>query len=269
MFSKNRSIAFIGGGQITEIIVENLTGSEVVSPEHIIVSDPSADRCDLLARRFSVSTTPDNGEAVRHADLIFINVRPQVVPTVIAEFKQFPVPEQKVIISLAAGIPIKAYRVLGEKRPIARALPNPPSQVGKGIIALTFNTHVSDAQKEEILTLFRASGEVILLDEEKINAMTVLSSPVIFYYFFEALIDAGVKIGLDRGTSTKITYRTIVGSMEVWKQRRVQLSELIKEACTPGGVSVEMVQTIEESGLRAAFCEALNNGAKKAEQLGK
>ena len=105
----NRSIAFIGGGHLTEFLLENLIRSEIVSPQALIVSDPVAERRDLLARRFSVSTTPDNGEAVAQSDTIFINVRPQDAPVVISEFVSLSIPEQKVIVSLAAGIPMNAY----------------------------------------------------------------------------------------------------------------------------------------------------------------
>ena len=81
-------------------------------------------------------------------------------------------------------------------------------------------------------------------------------------------VDAGVRMGLDRATAKKITHQTIVGSMEVWKKRPVPPSELMNEACTPGGISVECVFTLDKLGFRAAVSEAIKNGAIKADQLG-
>jgi len=265
---ENKPIAFLGGGHITEIIIENLTHSKTVSPQHLMVSDPDAGRRDLLTRLFSVQTTPDNREAILHGDYVFINVRPQVVPRVVDDLIQSSIGEGKVIVTLAAGTPMRTYHVLGKEQPIVRALPNPPSQVGQGIAAIAFNPHVSHAQQKDILVLFESLGEVAILEEEHINAATALSSPAAVYLFAQSLIDAGVRMGLDRATATKITHQTIVGSMEVWKKRRVPPNELMNEACTPGGISVECVFTLDRLGFRAAVSEAIKNGSSKAEQLG-
>ncbi len=268
MSVENKPIAFIGGGHITEIIIENLANSKTVLPQRLMVSDPDVGRRELLSRLFSVQTTPDNGEAVRHGDYVFVNVRPQVVPKIVDELVQSSIGEGKVIVTLAAGTPMKTYRVLGEGLPIVRALPNPPSQVGRGIAALAFNAHVTEAQRKDILTLFEALGEVAVLGEEYINTATALSSPAAIYLFSQSMIDAGVRMGLDRATATKITHQTIVGAMEVWKKRQVPPNELMNEACTPGGISVECVFTLDKYGFRAAVGEAIQNGAVKAEQLG-
>lgn len=264
---KETSIAFIGGGHITEILLENFIRSKVLLPEQIIVSDPIAERRELLTSMFSVSTTPDNRKAVEQSDYIFINVRPQVVPSIITEFFKFSIPEQKMLVSLAAGISIRTYRELGENRAIVRALPNPPSQVGQGIIALTFNKHVSEEQSLYMLTLFQALGEVILLEEDKINVMTALSSPVSVFYFFHSLIEAGIKMGLDKETSEKISYQTIFGSMAVWKKRNVSAIKLIKESCTPGGISEEMVKTMKKTALKESLMKTVQNGLNRADQF--
>lgn len=264
----NKPIAFLGGGHITEIIIENLTKSKTVSPRLLMVSDPDAGRRDLLSRLFAVQTTHDNGESVRHGDYVFVNVRPQVVERIVDDLLQSSIGKGKVIVTLAAGVPMKTYGVLGEEQPIVRALPNPPSQVGQGIAALAFNAHVTGTQREDILTLFEALGEVALLDEDCINTATALSSPAAIYMFCQSMIDAGVRMGLDRATATKITHQTIVGAMEVWKERRVPPNELMNEACTPGGISVECVFTLDKFGFRAAVSEAIRNGTIKAEQLG-
>ena len=101
-------------------------------------------------------------------------------------------------------------------------------------------------QKSEIFELFASLGEYVVLSEENINAVTALSSPASTYLFFESLIDAGVGVGIDRDMSTQIVYQTIVGAMEVWKQRQDSPQDLLSEACTPGGVSVESISTLEQ-----------------------
>ena len=95
-----------------------------------------------------------------------------------------------------------------------------------------------------------------------------MSSPAATYLFFQSLIDAGIKAGIDRETSTKIVYQTIVGAMEVWKERQVSPDDLLSEACTPGGISVESISTLEKYAFRDAVNEEIGNAALKATKLG-
>jgi pyrroline-5-carboxylate reductase len=264
-----KTIAFIGGGHITEVIIENLIGSRTVSARRLIASDPDEGRREYLSRTFSVKTTSDNVAAAGDGAIVFINVRPRVVDEVVEEFARASLPEGKVLVTLAAGIPIEKYRKLGKELAIVRALPNPPSQIGQGIIAIVFNEYVSKIQQKEILELFESMGEVVILKEKQMNAATALSSPASILVYFESMIEAGVRMGLERETSVKIAYQTIVGVMEVWKRRQVPPNELLNEACTPGGISVESVVTLDKHGFRAAISEAIRNGTIKAEQLGK
>ena len=86
----------------------------------------------------------------------------------------------------------------------------------------------------------------------------------LIYMFFQALIDAGIRSGIDHETSTKIVYQSIVGAMEVWNRRKVAPSDLINEAATPGGISVESLFILDKYAFRAAINEAVYNAALKA-----
>lgn len=260
----NRKVAFIGGGHITEIIIKAVTAKTVLAADSMIVSDPDQRRLDHLQETFGVVTALSNPKAVAAADYVFVNVLPQVVDTVIDEFRRATFPENKVIISLAAGIPMDRYKALGEEVPVIRALPNPPSQIGMGIIAIAHNPKVTREQIEEVSGLFSAMGDYVFLSESQINTVTALSTPAIVYLFFQALVDAGVRSGIDSRTSTQIVSKTILGAMEVWKRRQASPQELLSEASTPGGISVECLFTLEKFAIRAALSEAIANGAAKA-----
>lgn len=267
MALKDSRIAFIGGGHITEIIVENLTKTQTVLPEQLIVSDPAKEKLEALHSKYSVSMAKDNPDAASRGDFVFINVLPHVVEEVIEELRQVTFSVNSTVITLAAGIPIKKYYVLGEKLPVVRALPNPPSQIGWGITALAFNPHVTEDQRNKIIEMFTSLGKYVVLKEENINAVTALSSPATVYMFFQSLIDAGVRAGIDRETSTKIVYQTIVGAMEVWNLRGVSPYELMNEASTPGGISVESLFTLDKYAFRAAINEAVYSGTLKASEF--
>ena len=176
-------------------------------------------------------------------------------------------PDQ-VIVSLAAGIPLSRYAALGERQPLARGLPNPPSRIGQGIAALVFTPPVTPQQRETVRALFASLGQVVEVDEPALDAITSLSSPVATYLFFQALIDAGVRCGLSRPVATEVASRTIAGSMALWQARQVSPSELIHEASTPGGVSVETLFALEQHAFKAAIIDAIARGADRATRLG-
>lgn len=263
----NRRVAFIGGGHITEIIIKALAANTVIAADHLMVSDPNTDRLEHLRTTYGVATISSNPAAVSGANYVFVNVLPQVAGAVIEELCRKPFPSNKVIISLAAGIPIDSYKCLGEEVPVIRALPNPPSQIGMGVIAIAFNAWVTKKHIEEASILFSALGEHVVLNESQIDAVTALSTPAIVYLFFQALVDAGVRAGLDARTSTKVVSKTIMGAMEVWKRRQLSPHELLSEASSPGGISVECVFTLEKHAFRAALSEAIHNGASKASRF--
>jgi pyrroline-5-carboxylate reductase len=267
MALKQRTIAFIGGGHITSIILENLTRSGKTTGSQLVVSDPDLQKLESLQKKFSIQTTESNQKALSAADFIFFNVLPQVVGPVLNELRKQKFPKDKVIVSLAAGIPMKNYAALGNHIPVIRALPNPPSQIGKGIAALAFNPFVTEQQKNDVIELFSCLGEYVILEEEKINAVTALSSPVTTHLFFQAIIDTAVRLGIDRQTSTKIAYHTINGSMELWNTRQVSPYNLISEASTPGGISTEITFTLEKKAFKAIIAEALEVGYKKAAEF--
>ena len=267
MALKDRAIAFIGGGHITEIVVSNLTKTDRIVPRRLTVSDPVKEKGQHLKKTYGISVAEDNMEAVFTGDFIFINVLPHVVGKVVEELKRNGFPDNKVIITVAAGIPMKTYEGLGSRIAVVRALPNPPSQVGMGIAALAFNAHVAEDLKTEIFELFACLGEYVIVEEEQVNTVMALSSPTITYMLFQSLIDAGVRAGIDRNTATKIVYQTIAGSMEVWKQRRVPPHELINEASTPGGISIESLYTLETYAFKAGIMEAVDSAINRAAEL--
>ena len=263
-----RKIAFIGAGHITNIILDNLVKGEKISSHLLIASDPDKRKLQRLSEKYEITMAQDNRDAVDKGDFIFINVPPQVVGDVVRELSRKQLPRGKLIVTLAAGVTKNTYDGLGDSIPVVRALPNPPSQIGMGIAALSFNSYVNDKQKNDIFDLFSSLGEYVVIEEENINAVMALSSPATTYLFFQSLIDAGVRAGIDHETSTKVVYQTIVGAMEIWNRRQASPHDLLSEASTPGGISVESLFTLEQYAFRAALNEAVNNAILKAKQLG-
>lgn len=267
MSLKNRSIAFIGAGHITEMIVSNLAKVDNFVPQHLIASDPVQKKLEKLRNHYGISIAKDNLEAVNRADFVFINVLPNIVAEVVKEFRKIGFPQGKVIITVAAGMTMDTYKVLGESLPVVRALPNPPSQIGRGIAALAFNPYVTEAQRKDIFELFACFGDHVVVREDQVNAVMALSSPAITYMVFQSLIDAGIRAGINHETAAKIVSQTIVGAMAVWEKREVTAHELLTEASTPGGISIESLFTLEKFAFKAALMEAIDSAIKRADEL--
>jgi len=267
MSLKKRSIAFIGAGHITEMIVSNLAKKDNFVPHRLIASDPVQEKLEKLQNSYGISIAKDNLEAVNRADFVFINVLPNIVEEVVKEFRKIGFPQGKVIITVAAGMTMDTYKVLGEHLPVVRALPNPPSQIGRGIAALAFNSYVTEEQRKDIFELFACFGDHVVVREDQVNAVMALSSPAITYMVFQSLIDAGIRAGINHETAAKIVSQTIVGAMAVWEKREVTPSELLTEASTPGGISIESLFTLEKYAVKAALMEAIDSAIKKAEDL--
>lgn len=264
----DQRIAFIGGGHITEIILHRLVQGHAMPPAQFVVSDLDEGRLQHLGALFGIDTISDNVMAARRGDFIFINLRPEAVPVVLPDLQAARLRPDQVVISLAAGIPLSRYALLGEQQPLVRALPNPPSQIGQGIAALVFNRHVTAEQRRSVRSLFDALGQIVEVDESYLDVITSLSSPVATHLFFQALIDAGVRCGLPRPVSTQVASQTIVGSMGMWQTRNASPYDLIGEASTPGGISVEILFALEEHAFKAAIIDAITRGADRAKGLG-
>jgi pyrroline-5-carboxylate reductase len=265
----NQQIAFIGGGHLTEMILDNLAVKHVIPAEQLIVSDPIQDRIQHLKKKFDIRITSNNVDAIKNSDLILICVRPEVVGAVLSDLQASILSSNQIVISVAAGIPLSKYNCLGEQQPLVRALPNPPSQVGQAISPLAFSPSITSEQRQLVKELFTALGQVVEVDESYINAITSLSSPVATYLFFQSLIEAGVHCGLPYSVSMQVAAQTIIGSMSVWRARNVSPSQLITEASTPGGVSVECLNTLEGYSFEDAIIEAIAKGADRANEMGK
>jgi pyrroline-5-carboxylate reductase len=240
-----------------------------VSPYSVVVSDPAEGRRRHLGETFGVETTSDNGAAAAAGDLIFINLRPEVVASVVPELARARLSRDQVVISLAGGIPLSHYAALGAEQPLVRGLPNPPSRIGQGVAALAFTPQVTPEQRAAVRTLFASLGQVVEVDEACLNLITALTSPAATYLFFEALVDAGVRGGLSRQVATEVAGQTIAGSLAMWRELEVPVADLIEHAATPGGVSVETLFVLEQHAFKGAVMEAIARGAERAAALGK
>ncbi len=264
------NIAVIGCGTMGEALVKGLLREQIIEPEHIVATNPLEDILAVLETNYHIRTTPDNIAAARQADIVFLSVKPQVMPRVLAELRDHLRPGA-LVFSIAAGVRIDTIRQALGIETIARAMPNTPAQIGEGITVWTATEAVSAAQREDILLMLRALGEEVYVDEEHyLDMATALSGtgPAYVFLFMEAMIDAGVHLGFSRRIAEKLVYQTVTGSALYAAQSTRHQATLRNQVTSPGGTTAEALYHLEKGGFRTVLSRAIWAAYVRASQLG-
>jgi pyrroline-5-carboxylate reductase len=261
-------IAFVGGGAMGEAIVKCLLTKKVAAPQDIVVSDVSPLRRELLSKEYGVGTLADNGRAVGNADLAILAVKPQNLPQVMEEIKGLS-PEQ-VVLSIVAGATLARLCQGLNHSSVVRAMPNMPAQIGEGMTVWTATIEIKQRQKELAQTVLGALGkEIYIADEKYLDMATALSGsgPAYVFLFIEALVDAGVHIGLPRDIAQGLVIQTVLGSTSAVEKTGKHPAHLRNMVTSPGGTTTEALLQLEKGGFRSLLLEAVAAAYKKAERL--
>jgi pyrroline-5-carboxylate reductase len=259
-----KSLGFIGAGHITEMLLTKIVASGIVNSDSVFVSDANPERLVWIGDKFGVRTGKSNREVFEKSDITLICVQPQIAPLVVKDLEGAAV-EGKVLLTIAAGVPMEAYESIGEGLAVIRALPNPPSQVGCAIIPYAMNRHVTAEQRVSALEVLDLLGKCIPMNEDGISVVTSLSSPAAVFLFLDTMVEAGVLCGLNRKDAVTVAHQTVHGCLRLWESKEGKtFGDLIADASTPGGVSVETLYVLDRSAFRGALKEAYLKGADKA-----
>lgn len=265
-------IAVIGAGNIGEALIAALVESGV-SPSSIAASNRSEERSEHLAQRYGVATSSDNRATAEDADAIFLCVKPGQIAEVIQEIggKIERKDGSAVLISMAAGVSLASIEesLPAAGMPVARVMPNTPMLVGKGVLAVSFGRFVDDEQRELVRNLLAAAGLVVEVDEHQMDAVTALSGSGPAYYFLltEALVDAGVSLGLPRDLALTLATATAAGAGAML-DGGANPAQLRAAVCSPAGTTVAALRELEVSGLRGAVFRATEACAARSAELG-
>jgi pyrroline-5-carboxylate reductase len=268
MENKKIRIAFIGGGAMGEAMIKCLLTKKVAVPQDMVVSDISPVRRKLLSKEYGVSTLADNKRAVANADLIILAVKPQNLPQVMEEIKGSA--RKQLVLSIVAGATLSSLRQGLSHSSVVRAMPNMPAQIGEGMTIWTATAETEQKQKELAQTVLGALGkEIYVADEKYLGMATALSGsgPAYVFLFIEALVDAGVHIGLPRDMAQELVIQTILGSTRTVEKTGKHPADLRNTVTSPGGTTTEALLQLEKGGFRSLLLEAVAAAYKKAKRL--
>jgi pyrroline-5-carboxylate reductase len=267
---KGKKICIVGAGAMGEAMVRGLLKAGAAAPEDITACDKREDQLERLHKTYGIQVSRDNLASVKTADLIFLSVKPQVLPKVLDQIAP-AVDRNKLFVSIAAGVPVAAIEhKLGRGARIVRAMPNTPALVGMAATAISSGEHATDEDMALAKELFDSVGLTVEVEEPLIDAVTGLSGsgPAYVFLIIEALADAGVKVGLDRQTAQKLAAQAVFGSARLQIETGMHPGQLKDQVTSPGGTAIAGLHTLEAGGLRTTLIDAVEAATKRARELG-
>jgi len=259
-------IAIIGGGRIGEALLSGLLSA---GWSDIVVTSRRAERVAELAERHGVDATTSNGDAVRGAAIVVIAVKPQDIEALLDDVGSVLAPEQTVI-SVAAAIPTARIEAkLADGVPVVRAMPNAPSTVHEGMAGIAPGAHAGDRQLAIAEDVLSHLGRVVRVPEQAMDAITAVSGsgPAYFALLAEAMIEAGILLGLSREISTTLVVQTMLGTAKQLRDRGMHPVELRESVTSPGGTTIAAIRELEQAGVRAALLNAVQAAMTRAQEL--
>ena len=264
-----RKIAILGAGRIGEALVAGLLSSGWREPGEIAATARGAERIAELRERYGVDATLSNPDAAAGAALIVIAVKPQDLDSLLDEVGTHIVPGQTVL-TVAAAIPTAQIESrLADGIPVVRAMPNTPSTVHEGIAGLCAGAHAGEEQLDLAEDALSHLGAVVRVPEDALDAITAVSGsgPAYFALLAEAMIEAGILLGLSREISTQLVVQTMLGTAKQLRDEKMHPVELREMVTSPGGTTIAAIRELEMAGVRAAFLNAIQAAMVRAREL--
>lgn len=267
----DKTIGFIGAGNMAETLFSGLISTSRSKPSNIICSDVRQDRLETLKQKYGVQTTSDNAEVIRSAHIIIYAVKPQIMAEVIKETASV-LDASKLVISIAAGVPMAAIESsLNKELRLIRAMPNICVAVREGATAITAGKHAQKADIDQAMEIFKSVGRCVCLKGNNLmDAVTGLSGsgPAYIFMILDALADAGVKMGLSRQDARILSSQTALGAAKMLLETQIHPGELKDMVTSPGGTTIAGLHALERGGLRTSLIDAVEAATQRSRELG-
>lgn len=261
-------VGFIGAGRMGGALLESFLRGRCLTPKRVLVCDKSKRQREEVERELGVVTTRSNTDLVKWADVVFLCVKPKDFPKVIKEIKDQV--EEKIIVSIAAGIPISYLEEHLHSR-VVRLMPNAPCLVGLMAGGYSVGSGVTQKDLEKISPLFEAAGVALQVEDSLMDSVTALagSGPAFISYLVQAFSKAGEMCGLKKEESLNLTIQTFLGTAELLKQAAIDPKLLIKKTCSPKGCTIEGQKILEKSPLKGIILDTVKTSMARSRELSK
>ncbi len=262
-----KTVAILGAGVMGSTLLSGLIRAGRDAAD-LVITDRDVERTEELASRYGVRSM-SSVDAAQEADTVVLVVKPQDMGGLIAEIRDHVRPGA-LVVSLAAGI---TTAFLEERLPagtaVVRVMPNTPALVDEGMAAISPGQHCDEVHLSEAEELLRSCGKVLRIPEKHLDAVTAISGsgPAYIFYVVEAMIEAGVLLGMPRATSTELVVQTLYGAATMLKETGQHPTVLREQVSSPGGTTMAAIRQLDDHKVRAAFVTAMEAAAQRSKQL--
>jgi len=260
------TVAIIGAGVMGETLLSGLLRGGRDAAE-LMVGEKRPERADELREKYGV-TVVANTEAAA-AETVVLVVKPQDMAGLLAEVREHLAPGA-LVVSLAAGITTATLEAgLPPGTPVVRVMPNTPARVDEGMAAISGGEHCDESHLAQAEEMLRSCGKVIRIGEQHLDAVTAISGsgPAYIFYVAEAMIEAGVLLGLPRTTSTQLVVQTLYGAATMLRETGEHPTVLREQVSSPAGTSMAALRQLDDHKVRAAFLTAMEAARDRSREL--
>jgi len=260
------TVAIIGAGVMGETLLSGLLRAGY-APADIVVGEKRPERVAELNEKYGVKVV-ENVEAAA-AETVALVVKPQDMEDVLVEIAPHLRPGQ-LLVSLAAGITTAAIeKHIPDGVAVVRVMPNTPALVDEGMAAISPGSHCDEEHLDVAEKLLAATGRVVRVPEKQQDAVTAISGsgPAYLFFVVEAMIEAGVHLGLPRTTATELVVQTVVGSAKLLRETGTHPTVLREQVTSPGGTTAAAIRELEDHKVRAAFITAMEAARDRSRSL--
>lgn len=264
-----RKVAFLGGGRMGEALVSGLIRSGGRSADELMVTCRREERAREFVERYGVGATTSNPEAVDWAETLVLMVKPQDMEVLLGQIAGSVRPGQTVV-SFAAGIRTSfVERHLTDHVPVVRVMSNVAVLVDEAMSVVSPGAHAEESNLVAAEELLGYVGRVLRLPEAHQDAITATSGsgPAYFFLLAEAMIEACILLGLSRDVATELIIQTMLGSAKMLRDTGRHPVELREMVTSPGGTTIAAIRILEETGVRAAFLNAIDAARHRSAEL--
>jgi len=263
------AIAVLGAGKIGEALLSGLlSGGRRV--DELMFTERHPERAAELTTRYGVRGV-DVATAAKEAGVLVVAVKPQDIEPLLDDLAP-AAGERTLVVSLCAGLPTALYeRRLPTGVPVVRVMPNTPMVVGEAMSAISPGRYATAEHLAAVEDLLSTVGQVVRVPESQQDAVTALSGsgPAYFFFLVEAMIDAGILLGLPRAVSEKLIIQSAVGAATMLARTGEHPVTLREAVTSPAGTTIMAIRELERHGVRAALLAAIEAARDRSEELGR
>jgi len=249
-------------------IANGLVRSGLVKRSMLFGLDADLNKCRIAKKRLGISIAGSIKEISSRADIILIAVKPQDINPVLNGLAHYD--KGRLIISIAAGIKTaRIEKTLGGRPRIVRAMPNTPAIVGEGISAVCKGRYAAAKDLKAAVEIFSSVGETVNINEEYFDLVTAVSGsgPAYFFYLKEALIEAALRLGMDKSTARKLVSKTAFGAAKLLMESGCGPEDLRRRVTSKGGTTEQAIRIFDRAGMKKTIVKAVMAAAKRSREL--